>query len=112
MYNTIEFTCLWGGLFQILVAGGAMYVEVFNRGVTPLSYSVQKVNRDGTKDTYGDGVYLLFTFFTKPESIGVLENQLRQDFSVIRHSVLKVEKQREEKKDKKDKKERRKAMEI
>jgi small subunit ribosomal protein S6 len=89
-----------------------MYVEVFNRGVAPLSYSVQKVNRDGTKDMYGDGIYLLFTFFTKPESIGVLENQLRQDFSVIRHSVLKVEKLREEKKDRKDKKERQKATVI
>ncbi|KAJ1687805.1 hypothetical protein LUZ63_019195 [Rhynchospora breviuscula] len=79
---------------EILVAGGAMYVEVFNRGVVPLSYSIQKYNKDGTKDTYLEGIYLLFTFFTKPESIGVLENQLRIDFSVIRHSVLKVEKKK------------------
>ncbi|KAJ3701980.1 hypothetical protein LUZ61_005685 [Rhynchospora tenuis] len=79
---------------EILVAGGAMYVEVFNRGVVPLSYSVQKYNKDGTKDTFLEGIYLLFTFFTKPESIVVLENQLRIDFSVIRHSVLKIEKKK------------------
>lgn len=89
-----------------------MYVEVFNRGVAPLSYSVQKINRDGTKDTFADGVYLLFTFFTKPESIGVLESQLRQDFSVVRYSVLKVEKLREEKEKKEKKKERQKVSVV
>ncbi|KAJ4749911.1 30S ribosomal protein S6 [Rhynchospora pubera] len=82
---------------EILVAGGAMYVEVFNRGILPISYSIQKYNKDGTKGTYFEGIYLLFTFFTKPESIGVLENQLRIDFSVIRHYLLKIEKKKKPK---------------
>ncbi|KAJ3671199.1 hypothetical protein LUZ60_008625 [Juncus effusus] len=82
---------------ELLVAGGAMYVEVFNRGILPLSYGIRKVNRDGTKDSYEEGIYMIFTFFTKPESIDVLENQLRADFNVIRHTTFKVEKTRKEK---------------
>ncbi|XP_078168249.1 translation elongation factor EF1B/ribosomal protein S6 family protein [Carex rostrata] len=82
---------------ELLVAGGAMYVEVFNRGIGPLSYSIQKYNKDGLKETFGEGIYLLFTFFTKPESTLVLENQLRLDFSVIRHSLQKTETKKKEK---------------
>ncbi|KAJ4768253.1 30S ribosomal protein S6 [Rhynchospora pubera] len=41
---------------EILVAGGAMYVEVFNRGILPISYSIQKYNKDGTKGTYFEGI--------------------------------------------------------
>lgn len=84
-------------IFQLLVAGGAMYVEVFNRGIGPLSYSIQKYNKDGLKETFGEGIYLLFTFFTKPESTLVLENQLRLDFSVIRHFLKKRETKKKDK---------------
>lgn len=94
------------GMLQLLVAGGAMYVEVFNRGIGPLSYGIQKYNKDGLKETFGEGIYLLFTFFTKPESTLVLENQLRLDFSVIRHSLQKTETKKKEKEAKANAKEK------
>jgi len=37
-----------------------------------------------------DGIYLLFTYFTKPESIPELEKKLRTDDDVIRSSTFKV----------------------
>ncbi|KAK8940248.1 hypothetical protein KSP40_PGU021278 [Platanthera guangdongensis] len=56
-----------------------MYVEVFNRGVIPLAYGIKKKNRAGESNTYLDGIYLLFTFFTKPESIIPLLTRLAND---------------------------------
>ncbi|KAK4771435.1 hypothetical protein SAY87_031967 [Trapa incisa] len=32
---------------ELLVAGGGMYAEVFNRGVIPLAYSIKKKNKAG-----------------------------------------------------------------
>lgn len=80
--------------FQLLVAGGGMYVEVFNRGVIPLAYDIMKRNKAGEKNTYLDGIYLMFTFFTKPESIQVLEETFITDDNVIRTSTFKVRKRR------------------
>eukprot|EP01018_Ginkgo_biloba_P025354 Gb_07402 [translate_table: standard] len=74
-----------------IVAGGGMGVEVFNRGVIPLSYSIKKRNLAGTANTYLDGIYLLFTYFTKPESMPGLEKKLNADDDVIRTSTFKVE---------------------
>lgn len=79
---------------QLLVAGGGMYVEVFNRGVIPLAYSIKKKNKAGETNTYLDGIYLLFTYFTKPESITALEETMNADDDVIRSSTFKVKKQK------------------
>uniref|UniRef100_M8CCH7 30S ribosomal protein S6 alpha, chloroplastic n=1 Tax=Aegilops tauschii TaxID=37682 RepID=M8CCH7_AEGTA len=79
----------------LLVAGGAMYVEVFNRGVIPLAYSIRKRNsRTGLPFTYYDGIYLLWTYFTKPESVDALQMKLNADDDVIRSTSFKVRKRR------------------
>ncbi|PNX98232.1 30S ribosomal protein s6 chloroplastic-like [Trifolium pratense] len=80
---------------ELLVAGGGMYVEVFNRGVIPLAYSIQKKNKEGETNTYMDGIYLLFTYFTKPESIAALEDTLLRDDNVIRSTSFKIRKRRD-----------------
>ncbi|GLT49665.1 hypothetical protein SLA2020_232080 [Shorea laevis] len=90
---------------ELLVAGGGMYVEVFNRGVIPLAYSIKKKNKEGECNTfffaqqgecntYLDGIYLLFTYFTKPESMALLEATLKADDDVIRSSSFKVRKRK------------------
>jgi small subunit ribosomal protein S6 len=81
-------------ILQLLVAGGGMYVEVFNRGVVPLAYSIKKKNKAGESNTYLDGIYLLFTYLTKHESIGILEQTLNTDDDVIRSSSFKVRKRK------------------
>uniref|UniRef100_A0A5B7ACH0 30S ribosomal protein S6 alpha n=1 Tax=Davidia involucrata TaxID=16924 RepID=A0A5B7ACH0_DAVIN len=79
---------------ELLVAAGGMYVEVFNRGVIPLAYSIKKKNKAGESNTYLDGIYLLFTYFTKPESMEVLEATLQTDDDVIRSSSFKIRKRK------------------
>ncbi|KAL1189525.1 Small ribosomal subunit protein bS6c [Cardamine amara subsp. amara] len=79
---------------ELLVAGGGMYVEVFNRGVIPLAYSIRKKNKAGETNTYLDGIYLLFTYFTKPESITPLEVVLTADDDIIRSSSFKIKKRK------------------
>ena len=81
-------------IVQLLVAGGGMDVEVFNRGVIPLAYSIKRKNKAGETNTYLDGIYLLFTYFTKPESIATLEVTLNADDDVIRSSSFKVRKRK------------------
>ncbi|XVF12933.1 hypothetical protein REPUB_Repub08aG0162600 [Reevesia pubescens] len=79
---------------ELLVAGGGMYIEVFNRGVIPLAYSIKKKNKAGETNTYLDGIYLLFTYFTKPESMEALEVALNTDDDVIRSSIFKIRKRK------------------
>ncbi|XVE58102.1 hypothetical protein DITRI_Ditri04bG0143300 [Diplodiscus trichospermus] len=79
---------------ELLVAGGGMYIEVFNRGVIPLAYSIKKRNKAGETNTYLDGIYLLFTYFTKPESMEALEVALKTDDDVIRSSSFKIRKRK------------------
>ncbi|KAM7525901.1 hypothetical protein LguiA_015803 [Lonicera macranthoides] len=79
---------------ELLVSGGGMYVEVFNRGVIPLAYDIKKRNRAGEKNVYMHGIYLLFTYFTKPESPAVLEETLKMDDNVIRWSTFKIRKRK------------------
>ncbi|TKY60747.1 30S ribosomal protein S6 alpha [Spatholobus suberectus] len=79
---------------ELLVAGGGMYVEVFNRGVIPLAYSIKKKNKAGETNTYLDGIYLLFTYFTKPESISALEETMLADDNVIRSMSFKIRKRK------------------
>ncbi|KAH9301370.1 hypothetical protein KI387_012953, partial [Taxus chinensis] len=65
---------------EMIVAGGGMCVEVFNRGLVPLSYSIKKrVSLTGELATYLDGIYLLFTYFTKPEAILAVETKMKKD---------------------------------
>lgn len=71
-----------------------MYVEVFHRGVVPLAYSIKKKNKAGETNTYLDGIYLLFTYFTKPESMGILEATLQADDDVVRSMSFKVRKRK------------------
>ncbi|ERN14067.1 hypothetical protein AMTRI_Chr01g111420 [Amborella trichopoda] len=79
---------------ELLVAGGGMYVEVFNRGVIPLAYSIKKKNKAGETNTYLDGIYLLFTYFTKPESVAALETRLKTDDDIIRSCSFKIRKRK------------------
>nr|XP_008341837.2 30S ribosomal protein S6 alpha, chloroplastic-like [Malus domestica] len=79
---------------ELLIAGGGMYVEVFNRGVIPLAYGIQKKNKAGESNTYLDGIYLLFTYFTKPDSLEVLEANLKADDNVIRSMSFKIRKRK------------------
>ncbi|GAB2220899.1 hypothetical protein Droror1_Dr00012057 [Drosera rotundifolia] len=77
---------------ELLVAGGGMYVEVFNRGVLPLSYDIEKKNKEGERNTYSDGIFLLFTYFTKPETMTLLQDALMKDDDVIRSMNFKIKK--------------------
>ncbi|GAV68675.1 Ribosomal_S6 domain-containing protein [Cephalotus follicularis] len=79
---------------ELLIAGGGMYVEVFNRGVIPLAYGIKKKNKAGESNTYLDGIYLLYTYFTKPDSIEVLEATLKADDNIIRSSSFKIRKRK------------------
>ncbi|KAK4486725.1 hypothetical protein RD792_006705 [Penstemon davidsonii] len=79
---------------ELLVAGGGMYVEVFNRGVIPLAYGIRKKNKAGESNTYLDGIYLLFTYFTKPESLSTFGETLLADDDVIRSSSFKIRKRK------------------
>lgn len=79
---------------ELIIAGGGMYVEIFNRGVIPLAYSIKKKNKAGETNTYLDGIYLLFTYFTKPESMALLEARLKPDDNVIRSSSFKIRKRK------------------
>lgn len=79
---------------QLLSAGGAMYVEVLNKGVRPLAYSIKKRDKSGEKNTYLDSIQILFTFFTKPESVSVIGETLQRDDDVIRSSTFKIRKRK------------------
>ncbi|KAK7306859.1 hypothetical protein VNO77_44819 [Canavalia gladiata] len=79
---------------ELLVAGGGMYIEVFNRGLLPLAYGIRKKNRAGETNSYFDGIYLIFTYFTRPESINNLEETLKADDNVIRTMTFKVRKRK------------------
>ncbi|XP_073128701.1 small ribosomal subunit protein bS6c [Henckelia pumila] len=79
---------------ELLVAGGGMYVEVFNRGVIPLAYAIRKKNKAGETNNYLDGIYLLFTYFTKPDSLSILGDTLLADDNVIRSSTFKIRKRK------------------
>ncbi|KAG0503427.1 hypothetical protein HPP92_003499 [Vanilla planifolia] len=79
---------------ELLITGGGMYVEVFNRGVIPLAYTIKKKDKDGESNEYFDGIYLLFSYFTKPASILPLETRLKTDDDVIRSSTFHIRKRK------------------
>lgn len=69
-------------------------MEVLNGGVIPLSYSIRKRNLAGETTDYLDGIKLLFTYFTKPESISIIKETLLRDDEVIRSSSFKIRKRK------------------
>lgn len=76
---------------EMIVAGGGIGVEVFNRGLIPLAYSIKKrVALTGELDTFWDGVYILFTYFGKPDKVEELERTIQRDDYVIRSTIFKV----------------------
>lgn len=79
---------------QLLLAGGAMHVEVLNKGVRPLAYSIRKRNKAGETNTYLDSIQILFTYFTDPESIAIIVETLLRDDDVIRSSTFKIRKRK------------------
>ncbi|CAH9124901.1 unnamed protein product [Cuscuta epithymum] len=79
---------------ELLVAGGGVYVEVFNRGIVPLAYGIKKKNKAGETNIYFDGIYILFTYFTKPESLEELKEMLNADDDVIRSTSFKIRKRK------------------
>lgn len=76
--------------FQKLIAGGALDVEMFNRGMQPLAYGIKSVNTAGDKFRYVDGIYLLFTYVTKPQSQIELQQVFKLDDDIIRSSTFRL----------------------
>lgn len=75
---------------EFLVAGGAMFVEMFNRGMQPLAYNIKTKNMGGQLSRYLDGMYFLFLYVTKPESQKSLQAKLNFDDDVIRATTFRL----------------------
>ncbi|KAI5066290.1 hypothetical protein GOP47_0018914 [Adiantum capillus-veneris] len=75
---------------EAIIAGGGMGVEMFNRGMMPLTYNIRRKDMQGINNRYLDGVFFLFTYCTKPQSVSDLEKKFRADDDVIRSSTFKV----------------------
>lgn len=75
---------------EAIVAGGGMGVEVFNRGMMPLTYNIRRKDMQGINNRYLDGVFFLFSYCTKPKSIAILEEKFKADDDIIRSSTFKV----------------------
>lgn len=75
---------------EAIIASGGMGVEVFNRGMMPLAYNIKKKDMGGIANRYLDGIYFLFTYFAKPESIVGIQAKFRTDDDIIRSSTFKI----------------------
>ncbi|EFJ10013.1 hypothetical protein SELMODRAFT_58368, partial [Selaginella moellendorffii] len=75
---------------EMIIAGGGMDVEIFNRGIMPLAYGILKKNTRGEKNTYVDGIFYMFTFATKPGSVKELQRKLETDDDIIRVTTFKI----------------------
>ncbi|GBG64635.1 hypothetical protein CBR_g45689 [Chara braunii] len=75
---------------EAMITGGAMDVEMFNRGMQPLAYNIQTKNMGGASNRYLDGIYLLFTYVTKPESMIALQQKMKADDDVIRFTTFRL----------------------
>eukprot|EP00850_Spirogloea_muscicola_P001838 SM000007S20798 [mRNA] locus=s7:262388:263114:- [translate_table: standard] len=75
---------------EALVAGGALDVEMFNRGIQPLAYSIKTKNMGGMATRYLDGIYLLFTYVTKTESLATLQKKMNSDDDIIRSTSFRL----------------------
>lgn len=75
---------------QAIIAGGGLDVEMFNRGMQPLAYGIGTKNMSGVSSRYLDGIYLLFTYVTKPESQLSLQKRLNADDDIIRSTTFRL----------------------
>ncbi|KAH7428250.1 hypothetical protein KP509_10G083400 [Ceratopteris richardii] len=75
---------------EAIIAGGGMGVEIYNRGMMPLTYSIRRKDMQGINNKYLDGIYFLFTYCTRPGSVAALERKFKADDDVIRCSTFKV----------------------
>ena len=73
-----------------MVAGGALDVEMFNRGMQPLAYNIKTKNMGGEMNRYLDGIYLLFIFVTKPASQVALQERFNKDDDIIRSTTFRL----------------------
>eukprot|EP00270_Netrium_digitus_P003947 TRINITY_DN147_c0_g1_i1.p1 TRINITY_DN147_c0_g1~~TRINITY_DN147_c0_g1_i1.p1 ORF type:complete len:194 (+),score=28.83 TRINITY_DN147_c0_g1_i1:36-584(+) len=75
---------------EALIAGGALDVEMFNRGMQPLAYNIRTKNMGGLMNRYLDGIFLLFTYVTKPESQVALQRKFNSDDDIIRSTTFRL----------------------
>ncbi|CAI7914708.1 unnamed protein product [Closterium sp. NIES-53] len=75
---------------QFLVAGGALDVEIFNRGMQPLAYSIKTKNMGGVMSRYLDGIFFLFIFAARSEAQVNLQQRLNRDDDVIRSTTFRL----------------------
>ncbi|CAM6092019.1 unnamed protein product [Calypogeia fissa] len=75
---------------EAIIAGGGLDVEMFNRGMQPLAYGIGTKNMSGVSSRYLDGIYLLFTYVTKPESQLSLQKRLNADDDIIRSTTFRL----------------------
>eukprot|EP00271_Cylindrocystis_brebissonii_P014423 TRINITY_DN35777_c0_g1_i1.p1 TRINITY_DN35777_c0_g1~~TRINITY_DN35777_c0_g1_i1.p1 ORF type:complete len:203 (+),score=34.96 TRINITY_DN35777_c0_g1_i1:92-700(+) len=75
---------------EALIVGGAVDVEMFNRGMQPLAYNIKTKSMGGIMSRYVDGIYLLFTYVTKPQSQVELQKRLTADDDVIRSTTFRL----------------------
>lgn len=75
---------------EAIIAGGGLDVEMFNRGMQPLAYNIKTKNMAGLANRYLDGIYLLFTYVTKPESQMALQKRLNSDDDIIRSTTFRL----------------------
>jgi len=75
---------------EAIIAGGGLDVEMFNRGMQPLAYNIKTKNMGGFSNRYLDGIYLLFTYVTKPESQNALQKRLNGDDDIIRSTTFRL----------------------
>jgi ribosomal protein S6 len=77
-------------ILQAVIAGGGLDVEMFNRGMQPLAYNIKTKNMGGVSNRYLDGIYLLFTYVTKPEAQLSLQKRLNADDDIIRSTTFRL----------------------
>ncbi|GJP55985.1 hypothetical protein CLOM_g16122 [Closterium sp. NIES-68] len=75
---------------EFLVAGGALDVEIFNRGMQPLAYSIKTKNMGGVMSRYLDGIFFLFIFAARSDAQVNLQRRLNRDDDVIRSNTFRV----------------------
>ncbi|XP_024385063.1 small ribosomal subunit protein bS6c alpha [Physcomitrium patens] len=75
---------------ESIIAGGGLDVEMFNRGMQPLAYNIKTKNMAGFANRYLDGIYLLFTYVTKPESQKAIQDRLNRDDDIIRSTTFRL----------------------
>lgn len=73
---------------EAIIAGGAVSVEFFNRGIMPLAYTVKKKDMGGVASRYLDGIYMVFTYVTKPQSQLELQRKFNTDDDIIRSTTV------------------------